>query len=231
MGKRVDRLFLFCAAAAFFYGLFLRLLHQIPLACAATLIFFAAGRRLLRGRLIRARMSRLQAELLLRSWACESDDTARQHLTQLLGEEPSPTCIVRLPEATLTMNDVFSAWKARRGEERIVIAATCLADGRARACARTLREPSITLMDAPVLIAKIRASDLPAPERAGLKLRLRRYAGGLRSLIERRSWLRSAGFGAFLLSLYLLGGNPLYLALAAADLLLAGLSLRAQRAG
>ena len=231
MGKRIDRLALLCAAVAFFYGLFLRLFHQIPLACAATLLLFAAGRRMLRGKTLRTRMSRFQAEQLLRSWACESDDEARRHIAELLGTDAPMVCVLRLPEATLTMNDVFSAWKAQRGKESLTVAATCFADGRARACTRTLREPSVKLVDAPMLISKIRASNLPAPENAGLKLRLRRYADGLRALIERRSWLRSAGFGLFLLALYLLGGNPLYLALAAADLLLAGLSLRARWAG
>ena len=231
MGKRIDRLALLCAAVAFFYGLFLRLLHQIPLACAATLLLFAVGRRILRGKALPTRMSRFQAEQLLRSWACESDGEAGRHIATLLGTKTPMVCVLRLPEATLTMNDVFSAWKAHHGEEALTIAATCFADGRARACARTLREPSVTLVDAPVLISRIRASDLPAPESAGLKLRIKRYADGLRALIERRSWLRSAGFGLFLLALYLLGGNPLYLALAAADLLLAGLSLRARRAG
>ena len=230
MGKRIDRLALLCAAVAFFYGLFLRPLHQIPLACAATLLLFAAGRWIFRGKTLRTRMTRFQAEQLLRAWACESDEEARRHIAELLNTKTPMVCVLRLPEAMLTMNDVFSAWKAHRGEEALTVAATCFADGRARACARTLRDPSVTLMDAPVLISRIRASDLSAPKNAGLKLRLRRYTDGLRALIERRSWLRSAGFGLFLLSLYLLGGNPLYLALAAADLLLAGLSLRARRA-
>ena len=186
MGKRIDRLALLCAAVAFFYGLFLRLLHQIPLACAATLLLFVVGRRMLRGKVLPARMSRFQAEQLLRSWVCESDDEARRHIAALLGANAPMVCVLRLPEATLTMNDVFSAWKTHRGKKALTVAATCFADGRARACARTLREPSVTLVDAPVLISRIRASDLPAPENADLKLWLQRRADGLLALIDRR---------------------------------------------
>ncbi|MBQ5749440.1 MAG: GNAT family N-acetyltransferase [Oscillospiraceae bacterium] len=62
--------------------------------------------------------------------------------------------------ASVGMSDVFGAWKSNRDKPRLVIASPCYADSRARAFAKTLREPSEEIADASRLIPQLRKHGL-----------------------------------------------------------------------
>ncbi len=228
MGKIIDRAALLALPACALYLLFMRAFGNIALACALSFACCAPLVRLRRRS--RGRMSARQAGAILERWAYGADDEARAQITRLLGAPDGELVYLpRHPGASLSGGDVFSAWKARCGAERVIVAAACRADGKARALARSLSRPRVEIADAARLIALIRRSDIPAPRAPGLRDAARRLRLALACLPERRPWRQNALFGALLLPVYLLTGNPAYLLLALAALFLAGAALRPKR--
>ena len=210
------------------YLLFLNAFGSIPLACAlsfACCIPIVQLRRRFRGR-----MSARQAAAVLERWAYGPDDEAREQIGKLLKVDvDSLVYLPRHASASISAGDVFSAWKSHRGRERVVLAAPCHADGKARILARTLREPAVEIADAARLIPLIRRSEIAAPRAPGLRGAMKRLRLSFAALPDRRPWRQNVLFGALLLPVYLLTGNPAYLLLALAALLLAGIALRPRR--
>lgn len=228
MGKTIDRAALLILLACALYLLFLNAFGSIPLACAlsfACCIPIVQLRRRFRGR-----MSARQAAAVLERWAYGPDDEAREQIGKLLKVDvDSLVYLPRHASASVSAGDVFSAWKSHRGRERVILTAPCHADGKARVLARTLREPAVEIADAARLIPLIRRSEIAAPRAPGLRRAMKRLRLSFASLPDRRPWRQNVLFGALLLPVYLLTGNPAYLLLGLAALLLAGIALRPWR--
>ena len=233
MGKLIDRITLTALIAAALYLLFVRALQSVWPACALSFVCSAVIVRHLLRRPRCARMTVAQANLLLERWAFGSDDEAEAHIAGLLdpGEDCALVYLPRHPAAAISMGDVFSVWKAHRGEKRIVLAAPCRADGRARTFARTLQEPAVEIADAPRLTALIRRSNLEPPRAPRFRAWFAKLRLAISALPERRSWKQRALYGLLLFPVYLLTDNPAYLFLSLAALFLAGVSLRLRRSG
>lgn len=227
MGRIIDRTVVLAFAATGMYLLFLSAFDNILLACALAFACCAALMRLGWRRVRGARMSALQAQTLLAQWAFGDDGDAKRGIAKLLSEsEDGVAYLPRHPSATLGVGDVFSAWKNHRGRESLILAAPCRADGRARAFARTLKDPRVELADAAHLISRIRRSDLTPPRVQRAKGALERLKLALLALPDRRPWHQNLLFGLALMGLYLLTGNPAYLFLSIGCLFLAGVARR-----
>lgn len=228
MGKTIDRLMLLAACATGLYLLWMRIFGNILLACGLSFAICALWIRFAHGR--GGRMTAAQAQAILERWAFGPDDEARVQILRLLRVDAEDLIYLpRPPAASMSMGDVFSAWKAHRNRSRIVLAAPCRADGRAQAFARTLREPTVEIADAQRLIGKIRRSDLEPPRIPRGRQLLHRLRMCLYALPGHRPWRQSAAFGLLLLPVYWLTGNPAYLFLGIGALFLAGISLRPSR--
>ena len=210
MGMRIDALALRAILLCGAYLLFVNAWHSVPLACALTFLCVILAGWILRGRPRRRRVS-ARARLLALARLDEAE--AEAILSPLLrarhpGQEFELCQILKHPSATLNAGDVLGAWKRKRGEERVLLAATCPADAEARAFARTLARPAVTLFDGAALASLLRDWDpgesvdpLPRP-------RLReRLASALRRPIP----AKLAILGPALLALYLLRGQAGYL--------------------
>lgn len=227
MGKWIDRALLTALAGAALYLLFLSVFGRIiPAACISfgccALFLYA-----LRGRA--GRMSRHQAKDILEHWALGSDEDARAQLEAIIGRMDSDATLVYLPKhpaAEFSVSDVFNVWKANRSTDRLILATTCYACGRARVFAKTLQEPNMILLDTSRLIPLIRKSNLSIPNDPGVRTRIARLRMMLCDLPDRRPWYKSLVSGLGLMLVYLLSGLTAYLVLATGMLFLAGVSLR-----
>lgn len=225
MGKWIDRAVLTAFAAAALYLLFISAFGSIlPAAalsfvCCSLLIHARAGRP--------GRLTRHQARTILERWAYGSDDDAKAHIEALIDVSSSKLVYFpKHPTATLSMSDIFNAWKSGRGEDRLIIAAPCYADGRARTFSRTLQHPCITILDASRLIPLIRKSKIPSPAPSRPSDFLRRLGALLSELPRRRPWYKHLASGLLLILMYLFSGSIVCLILATAMLFLSGVSLR-----
>lgn len=227
MGKKIDRLFIFSALITLIYAIFIHAFHSIPIACLLTFLCCAAIRRFSLRNKRPASMSAYDARQLLDRWGYESEETVRPFMEELV--HPSSAglaCIIRPLAFSVSKGDVLAQWKSNREKERIVIAATCYADGSAKTFAASLRSPTVEIADAARLIPLLRHSSikpLPRPPFSGILHRLRILFS---SLPMRRSWQKNAMSGLMLMALYLLSGNAAYLFLSIGLLFLSGLSLR-----
>lgn len=227
MGKWIDRSVLLALTAAALYLLLLQAFDSIVIACA--LSFICCG-LLIHARSARGdkyRMTRMQAQTILERWAYGPDADALAQLCILLKDtDGQPVYLMKHPSQQLGLSDVFGAWKSHRDRSRLVIAAPCYADGRARTFARTLQNPTVEILDAAKLIPLIRRSDLPAP-RAPHGRRFRsRLKEALTALPGRRPWPKNLRLGLLMLLVYLITGSAAYLLLAVGALFLAGAGIR-----
>lgn len=229
MGKYLDRAVLIVLTASALYLLFLSASGSILTAaclsflCCATLLHFLRKKS--------GRMTRRQAQALLTLWAYGSDDTARTNLENLTGISSADAKLVYLPKhpsASLSVSDVFGAWKSSRSQSHIIIAAPCPSDSRARTFVRTLHHPSAEILDAPKLISLIRRSNLNAPPLPHGRMILNRFRALLSELPLRRPWYKSLTVGTALMFVYLISGNTAYLILSISMLFLAGVSIHAR---
>lgn len=232
MGKKIDRLTSVILLTIAIFVLCIRLCGSIPAACAfsfiAAMLFHQIQRRSSR----RGRMSASSARRLLNSWAWESEDVVRAKVTALLRPEEAAlplVCILRPQGFAISKSDVFSNWKAHAGQQRMIIAGTCRADGSAIAFAEPLKNPSVLLLDAGKLLPRIRKSGLQPPNERSIRETTAALCAAIAGLPGRCSWTRTALTGLIAFSLYLLHGNPLSLTLALALLFLSGVSFRSRR--
>lgn len=227
MGKWVDRALLTALAGALLYLLFLSAFGRIIPAACMSFVCCALCLYALRGKT--GRMSRHQAKAILESWAFGSDEDARAQLETIVDHTDPKAMLVYLPKhpaAELSVSDVFSVWKDNRSADRLILATSCYACGRARVFSKTLQTPSITLLDTSRLIPLIRKSSLPIPNRSDASARIARLRLLICELPDRRPWYKSLVSGLGLMLIYLISGLTVYLVLATGMLLLAGISLR-----
>lgn len=229
MGRWIDRAALTALTALGLYLLFLSAFDSIIVA--GCLAFVCCG-LLFRARHKRGEkyhMTRLQAQSILEGWAYGSDDEAQSQIEALMdGQQGELIYLAKHPTATLSMNDVFSAWKAHRNAEKLIVAAVCHSDGRARTFAATLKAPTIEILDAARLIPMVRRSSLPPPHALRGRQLFIRIKLLLTALPSRRPWHRNLLIGLGLMLVYLVSGSPAYLALSIGSLFIAGVSVRAR---
>lgn len=227
MGKWIDRAVLTAFIAAALYLLFLSAFGSV--LASAGMSFTCCALLIHARRKKPQRMTRQQAKTLLECWAYGPDDEAKRRIESLT--DLSDAKLIYLPKhptAVLSTSDVFSAWKAGRGEQKLVLAAPCHTDGRARTFAHTLQHPDVTILDSSRLIPLIRKSGLTASGTPHPRYRLHRLCTLMAELPRRRPWYKSLASGAVLMLLYLFSGSVSYLFLATAMLFISGVSLRAR---
>ncbi len=216
LGRRVDQWTLAALGAAALYLLFLNAWDSVPLACAAAFACCALAGRLLRGIRLPRRATRAQATARLMRLASLSDAEAQAALSELVqGRWPSErfqlTPVLKHPEASLTSGDILNAWKANRGAENLVVAATCPCEPRAALYAAQLREPRVAVVDSRALVRLLRGTpgteDSPPPAASPWR-RLRLLAS---RCVSTRVTPKNALLAAVLLVMYLRRGQPLYL--------------------
>ena len=149
MGRRLDGIALGAACVTGLYLFFLNAWRSIPLAALLTMACGALMRLLRLGKPARRRCTPGQARAELKRIAELDDAAAEQALGEVIRsrygtEEYRVVPALKHPEARLSVGDVFSAWKAHRGEARIVVAATCPCEPRAKLCAREYRHPVVS---------------------------------------------------------------------------------------
>ena len=235
MGKRIDRAVLGMAGATGFYLFFLSAWGSIPLACAAAFACCLSLGCILRRRPVRRRVGARQAGAELLRIAGLPDDEAQEALSALVRERyPDETFslfpLLKHPEASMSAGDVLNAWKANRDAVRLVIAATCPCDPRARLFAGELREPAVAVLDSRALMKLLRRSDVHPPEAPlpPLGTRLRR---GLARVATARVSPKDGLIALALLALYLLRGHPASLFASLALLAHIGVALIQRRVG
>lgn len=210
MGRRIDGLALRALMICGAYLLFLNAWHSVPLACVLSAACAGLAGILLRGRPRRRRASaRARLLALARLDGAEAASILSPRLREREpGQEEDLYILLKHPTASLSAGDVLNAWKQRRGGERLLLAATCPADAEARAFARALSHPAVTLLDGAALAALLRDWDpgevvdpLPRPH---LRERL---AAALRRPVP----AKLAILGPLMLGLYLIRGQAGYL--------------------
>lgn len=227
MGKWIDRALLTALAAATLYLLFLSAFGSIIPAACLSFACCALCLYALRGKA--GRLSRHQAKAILESWAFGSDEDARTQLEAIVkGIDPEATLVYlpKHPAVELSVSDVFNVWKANRSADRLILASTCYACGRARVFSKTLQKPTLLLLDTARLIPLIRKSGLSISNDPGTNTRIPRLRMMFCELPDRRPWYKSLASGLGLMLIYLISGLTAYLILATGMLLLAGISLR-----
>lgn len=227
MGRWIDRAALAALTAVLFYLLFVSAYGNIAAACCMSFLCCSLLFRFRQSRGEKFRMTKHQAQTVLENWAYGSDKDAESQIASLIAQRPGKLVYLpKHPTATLSMGDVFSAWKSNREAEKLIVAAVCHSDGRARTFSATLQSPSIEIMDAARLIPMIRRSNLDPPQVLRGRQVILRIKSLLTELPMRRPWYRNLLFGLGLMLVYLVTGIAAYLILSISALFLAGVSLR-----
>lgn len=237
MGKKIDIFVLSALSAAGLYLYFFRKCENHAAAIALAFVSFLLIAKLIRrisarlqktSLLQRRRIRRLSGGTIMRL-ACMEPDEARASVACLLEkcyEKSFPVELVQqMPAGKLSPECVFELWKRHRGEEKLVVCATCRCEGELRAMCAELKQPRVALLDAGALTALIAehpegiyVEGKPAPRR---RLRLKRL-GTL--LFNRKNAPRCLLFSAAMLVMYIFSARKSYLI---ASMLLVFLALTA----
>ncbi len=177
----------------------------------------------------RRRIRRNAGAAMLRI-ACLPQEQAKDDIDSLLqkcypGSEFSLEVIQQHPSLKLSEAAVFQAWKKHRGEDRLVICASCRTEPSVRAFAASLPLPKITLIDSDMLSQMI--AEHPEgmlPENAAKAPFRLKHAANL--LFNRKNAPRNLIFSVSMLTMYSFTGNIFYLVSAILLIILAFLSLR-----
>ena len=212
-GRVIDRAVLTVLGSAALYLYFLNAGFGIPLSCLMAFAAASLARWLIRRRPRRYRWTAAQAGAAVDAIARMPDEEAAAALHALLDPAHPPSCHVLIPlprhaSAAVTQGDVFALWRAHRGEERLLIAATCPAAQAATDLAATLSAPSVAIADRKTLVRVIRRTGQfvpPEVPRTPIRHRLRRAAA---TLVGRRARPSTFLYGLGLLATYLLMGKP-----------------------
>lgn len=230
MGKRIDRAALCAVTAAALYLFFAAAFRSVWAGAACALCAMLLLRHALRGlfgRLPRPKRRRSRARAEVEMWATlparEAEARARSLLekaypAQLEGARVEVA--LRHPSGpALDVNALLEMWRARQGEERLALVVTSRVSGEALALARTLSRPTVRVADAEQIASLLERfppqGEPPAPARRRIRIRIGRERAPRRLL-----------FGLLLLGMYLLLGNPLYLASGLATLFLGAMGLK-----
>ena len=221
LAENIDHAAIGAVGAMAYYLFFLNAWGSIPLACALAFVCTVLSRWLLKSLPIVRRASAAQARAELLRIAGLPDADAGAELTALIAarwpeEDFRLAPVLKHPEATMTSGDVLNAWKSNRDAQRLVVAATCPCEPRARLFAGQLSAPVVAVMDSHRLTRLLRAlpaDSLPRPSQPSLGSRLSTLCA---SAAAARPSLRSALLILALLFSYMVSGSAWYLFLALA---------------
>lgn len=240
MGKKIDRMVLEVAVAAAFYFYFQRAFGNRVVNVGLALLCLTLLRRILRALraalektvLFRRRNLRRNARSAVMRLACMDAEAAQSAVEQLVflsyGESACVVPVQRHPSSTLSADSLFDLWRQNRGQQRLVVCASCKADPDCRALAGQLKAPRVAVIDAPLLTQLISEhpdvlrpqADESAPPRP------RRASRILHLLLRRQNAPRCLIVAASMFLIYLLCGSAIHLALSLTLLLAALISLR-----
>ena len=227
-GRIIDRIVLTALAASAAYLALLNTGAGIVPSALLTFALVCMFGEILRRVPTRRRFTAAQAETALASIAAMPDSEADAALRDLAAAHTPGArdcvCIVRHPSSRIGTDTVFGIWKAHRGADRVVIAATCIASDEASALARSLASPSILPLDGRTLSRTIRRTGLYVPPEAPRRALPHRLRGLAHAIMAHRAGPRALLYGLGLWGLYLVLGRPLYLFCAVAVLFHCGAS-------
>lgn len=241
MGKKIDYFVLTAGITVLFYFYFRGALGNPAIAMILALICCLIINRIRRllSRLFRSsscakrREYRKHAAGALMYLACMDAEDALEKLRSLIekiyGGQYAMAVLQQHPASVLQPEELFRVWKAHRGEEKLVVCATCHSEAACRAMAADLKQPKLALIDAGALsqlLAEHPEGMFPPEEKQQRRrLKLRRLQD---LLICRRNAPRCLMMFASMLLIYVFSANFFYLAAAMLLLMIALLSLRRQ---
>lgn len=224
MGKKIDIFVLTFLAAACLYLYFWQTLGHPLVAIGAALLCTLVGAKTLRrigarvwgSRYLKSQRYRRQADGLILELACIEIADARAQLSALFEKcfhAQYPIELIQAhPSANLSCNAVFNVWKRHRGDDHLVVCATCPCTADVRMMSAALSSPKIAIVDSE------RLKDLMAQYPQELKIcashgklpamRLRRL---MRRIIDRKNAPRCILFAFSGMLMYVFSGNLLYL--------------------
>lgn len=204
IGRMIDRGALMLLGTAGMYLLFLNAGMGIPVSCALTFVCVTLVRHLWRHRPRRRRITSTQAEASLLSLVMKGDVEA----LRILSEKKAATVLIRHPEETFSLNEMFSAWQEIGDGAAIVV--TCKTEDAAVDFARSR---SIVVVDKKRLVKRIQKTGLypaDAPQGEAVSNRV------VRTWRSIRLRPRMIAYGMSLFAAYLATGQALCLVCALA---------------
>ena len=214
-GRWIDKMALTTLSAAGLYLLFLNAGFGIPLSAALSFMGILLLRYLHRFRPWRSRVTASQARAALTAIAMLPEAEALQALQRLTGKT-GLTPLLKYPDTTLSIGEVFTLWRAHRSDKSLTLVSTCPAEPEAVALSETLNGPECVIIDSRALIKAIRATGLYVPQNPP-----RRHIRRVLPHVSPKAGL----YGASLLLMYLLTGQTLCLACAIMLMGITGVSL------
>lgn len=239
MGKKIDAFVLTVLTAICFYLYFWQAMGNHALAIGAALLCCLVAvktikrvyGRIFSSRSMKKRRFRKQAEGIIMGLACADRDATANKLETLLHgcfpEQFNMELIQTHPDEQLSKNTVFEAWKHRRGEEKLVICATCSCDPEVHMMASSLSQPRVAIVDSERLMQLLaeHPEGFQPVEAKGSTSALRRQRL-LQRTMNRKNAPRCILFGFSSLVMYVFSGNLLYLISAMLLFLIAFASFR-----
>lgn len=216
IGKTIDRAALTLLGTMGLYLYFLNAGIGIAGSCALAFVCASLARYALRHRPRRRKITLKQAEAALDSIAMMGEDEAGMALRTLAGREDA-LMLIRHPEGTFTLNELFETWRERGDGAAFVV--TCAAEAGA---AQFAKARGMTLMDKSALLKRIRATGLYVPREAP-SVPFSRRLEGLWNGIHIRP--RTLLYSMSLLTSYLITGQALCLVCALGLLGVMGMKL------
>ncbi len=167
MGKKIDGFVLGLCVAAGFYFFYQRAFESRMLSLPLALLSFFVVKKaygMLSGLIshlnwAKRRKLRSCAGAAILALAAMPEEEACKRLRALIlacyGEEHPLELLQVHPALPLPQQQLFEAWRRRRGTERIVICATCQADAACAKLAASFSAPKVALVDADALCSMI----------------------------------------------------------------------------
>ena len=239
MGKKIDAFVMTVLIAICFYLYFWQATGNHALAIGAALLCCLIAVKTIKrvygrvfgSRSMKMRRFRKQSEGIIMKLACADRNATASKLEALLQkcfpDQFSMDLIQAHPDERLSMNTVFEAWKRRRGDEKLVICATCSCDPEVRMMASSLSQPRVAIVDSERLMPLLaeHPEGFQPVEAKGSTSALRRQRL-LQHTMNRKNAPRCILFGFSSLVMYVFSGNLLYLISAMLLFLLAFASFR-----
>lgn len=224
MGKKIDGFVLSILMAICLYLYFLQISQNNVFSLIAAFVcclilsrlFRRIGRQIGNSRHLQKRRYCRQAGSVIMELACADRAVTLERLKSLLKktfqEEYALELIQAHPCEKLAANSVFCTWKQHRGDEKLVLCATCICEAEVRMMAQSLRAPRIAIIDSERLKQLMAEYPMDFQLNPSRKASFRRFATRLRlRILNRRNAPRCILFGVFSLVLYVFSGNVLYL--------------------
>lgn len=220
MGKKIDGFVLSVLVAFALYLYFCRWIgnHTVSLLLSALSYFLIS--KLIRklylhisdSALMQKRRYRKQAGSAVMHLACMEEDLAHQQLSELLKQSYDCDATMELvqwpPSSTLTQEKIFDLWKVHRGEDQLVICASCASDSNCKSMCASMKQPKIALLDANALAQLFAEHPQWYPKEPGaVPKRKHRFKQLGALLFQRKNAPRCLLFSAVMLMMYLLGGR------------------------